>query len=120
MHADFDWKKTEGRKPIGYARANGCFLSRVGHDALELVLIDHRGYSLFSVLFAAADNSPGAVNQDIRNGSNHGRRQHDAETDNRPHRHLTVHMEENATRRDISGFGKMFAGITGADGNGES
>lgn len=98
--------------------AEGC-LSGVRHDAFKLVFINHRGHCPLAIVFTAADNSPGTVDQYVRNGPNHGRRQHNAEPDNCSHWHLAVHMEENAARGDISGFGKVFAGITGADGNGK-
>jgi hypothetical protein len=71
-------------------------LPGVRHDAFEVVLINHCGYGPFAVLFSAANNPSGTVDQDVSISSNHHRGQHNAEANDRPHRKLGIHVEQNA------------------------
>src|SRR5260370_2975518 len=84
--------------------------------ALEAVLIDHGGNCFLPFFVQGANHTPRTVDQNsgIRH-QDHGR-QHNAETNNGADFEGGLGVEEDASGRDVRGFGDVFARIIGTNG----
>ena len=107
-------------KVYGRKRTAQLISSRVRHHALEIVFVDDGCHGALAVVFTTADDAARAVHQNVSVSADHDRRQDDPEADHCADRKLSAHVEQHAASRDIGRLSKMFAGITGADGNGKS
>ena len=99
--------------------ADCCFLSRVREDAFKGIFVDHCGHGFFGAFAQAANNASGALHKHIGIRAQDCGWQDDAEIDDRADGQLGIHVEQDATCRDVGSLGEMLVGIAGTDGNGE-
>jgi hypothetical protein len=89
----------------------------VGEHPLERILVNHCCYGLLASFAETADDSPRAIHQHVGIGAKNSGWEHNAEPDDSANGNIRIHVEQDAACRNVSSFGKMLAGIIGADGN---